>query len=290
MPWEDAAPMYRTIESSFWSDPKVRGLDPDAKLAFLYLITNDRAHVSGIYYLPTALFAHETGLSPDRVSGVVKRLIASGTISVDHDRSIFWVRNLFRYQGRGEKNIASATKHLATLHNSPLINEFCSMYRSVKTPKNASAPDRVSGVGRHSSQEQEQEQELNTPLPPKGGVEMVADPNAEAKEVCQAYHDRVTAAHARRVSSVVRTMLQDHVPKAEMIAAITNFGEWHRREQTSPDKRPAVTTFFTEIDWRSYVGEVPPPVRGQPVEPAISGEDRALMTQRMVEERDRNAG
>ncbi len=138
--------MYRTIESSFWSDPKVRALDPDGKLTFLYLITNDRAHVSGIFYLPMAVLAHETGLTPDRVSSVVQSLIELEIIAVDSERSILWVKNLFRYQGRGPKNIASASKQLTTLHNSPLIKEFMARYKAVKLPKNWANPDRVSAI------------------------------------------------------------------------------------------------------------------------------------------------
>jgi hypothetical protein len=151
--------MYRTIESSFWSDPKVRSLSPQAKLLFLYLITNDRSHVSGIYYLPKASISHETGYPINTLSKVVQELIASKTIAVDEERDVFWVKKMFRYQGRGKKNNASATKQLASLHNSPLIKEFCKLYPAVRAPKNDTLSDTLSEVGRDSSQEQEQEQE-----------------------------------------------------------------------------------------------------------------------------------
>ena len=151
--------MYRTIESSFWSDPKVQSLSPQAKLVFLYLITNDRAHVSGIYYLPMAVMAVETGYPINTLSRVVRELIACETIAIDSERAIFWVKKMFRYQGRGSKNNSSATKQLTTLHNSPLIKDFCKLYPSVKPRKNDRVSDRVSEVGRRSSQEQEQEQE-----------------------------------------------------------------------------------------------------------------------------------
>jgi hypothetical protein len=47
--------MYRTIETSMWTDAKFRGLPAPARLLFLYLITNPHAHVSGIYYLPDVI-------------------------------------------------------------------------------------------------------------------------------------------------------------------------------------------------------------------------------------------
>lgn len=161
--------MYRTVESSFWSDPKVRALSPQAKLLFLYLITNDRSHVSGIYYLPKASISHETGYPINTLSKVVSELIASRTIAVDEERDVFWVKKMFRYQGRGKKNNASAYKQLTTLHNSPLIKEFCKAYPAIKSPPIDTLSDTVSEVGRHSSleQDQDQEQEQNNKTPPK---------------------------------------------------------------------------------------------------------------------------
>ena len=149
--------MYRTIESSFWSDPKVRALSHQAKLVFLYLITNDRSHVSGIYYLPKAVMEMELGLTSDTLSGALQTLTRSQIIMIDQEREVFWVKNLMRYQGKGKKNLASAYRQLLTLHNSPLIKDFCKAYPKVRGSK----PDRVSKVRRDSSQEQEQEQEQN---------------------------------------------------------------------------------------------------------------------------------
>lgn len=177
--------MYRTIESSFWSDPKVRSLSPHAKLLFLYLITNDRSHVSGIYYCPKEAICVELGIPYPKLAAVVSDLIQAKLVEHDENRSIFWVKKMFRYQGRGTKNISSAAKQLTTLHNSPLIKEFCKLYKYVKPPKNDALSDTLSEVERDCSQEQEQEQEQkkeqkNTLPPPAASMrESAYDPDFE---------------------------------------------------------------------------------------------------------------
>lgn len=148
--------MYRTIDTSLWDDPKVKKLEPLAKLLFMYLITNRHAHVSGIYYLPPILAAHETGLTAARLDTLLNTLSGPGLARFDRETSVVWVRRMFFYQGKGEKNQRAAANHLATLHNSPLINDFIALYPAVKRHVKDRVSDTPSGVG---TQEQEQEQE-----------------------------------------------------------------------------------------------------------------------------------
>jgi hypothetical protein len=74
---------------------------------------------------------------------------------------------MFFYQGKGEKNERAVANHIATLHNSFLVNEFLSLYPTVKRWLKDRVSDRVSEFGTQE-QEQEQEQEQNTPIVPKG--------------------------------------------------------------------------------------------------------------------------
>ena len=146
---------YRVIEDSIWDDPKVAALDSEAKLAFVYLVTNRQAHVSGIYVLPSVLAAHQTGLTPKHWDRVSDRVSELGLARFDHPREVVWVVNMMRYQGRGEKNASSAAKHILTLHKSPLIKDFCLHYPDV----GALIPDTLCDTVSVQEQEQEQEQE-----------------------------------------------------------------------------------------------------------------------------------
>jgi len=141
--------MRRTIESCLWTDPKVRALSPDAKLLYLYLITNPHSHLSGIYYLPKAVIVIETGLQlTDPVGGFVKNdtpsipyrqgieatfLALSGNdlAKYDDNHNVVMVKNMLNYQGFGPHALKAAATQVESLHNCPLIKEFLDMYPDV---------------------------------------------------------------------------------------------------------------------------------------------------------------
>ncbi len=158
--------MYRTIETSLWDDPKVLSLDSPAKLLFIYLITNRWAHVSGIYRIPAVIARSELAFTDTVYDRVCDRVSGAGLASFDQTREIVFVKNMMRYQGRGEKNERSAANQLKTLHNSFLIKEFLDFYPSVKRYVSDTLLDRVSDtVSRVGIQEQEQEQEQESTAP-----------------------------------------------------------------------------------------------------------------------------
>lgn len=113
---------YRRIEDRLWNDPKVRGLSPDAKLAFLYAITRPKAHVSGIDYLLDAVAVHETGLPAGRWKAALGELEVAELVEREGD--LLWVRNLLRYQGSGPKVMAAVKEHLKGLHERPIVLRY----------------------------------------------------------------------------------------------------------------------------------------------------------------------
>jgi hypothetical protein len=139
--------VYRTLDASFWTDPKVRSLNPSGKLALLYLITNPHSHVSGIYVLPRAYAIHDTGLDGPTLDTLYDILSKLGIGSFDRENEVVWVVNMLSYQGRGEKNLRSAANQLSTLHNSSIITDFLIRYPKVKQYVSDTVLDRVSAVG-----------------------------------------------------------------------------------------------------------------------------------------------
>ena len=144
--------MYRSVEAKFWTDPKIRALDPESKLTFLYLITNPHSHLSGIYYLPRMLIAHETGLSAESVDRVLDTLSMGELIQIDPEYDVIWVVNMLRHQGKGEKINIAVANQLQDLHKCLLIKDFQQYYADKKIPY------RYPTDG-GSPQEQEQEQD-----------------------------------------------------------------------------------------------------------------------------------
>jgi len=52
----------RSVSTAFWSDPFIEDLTPSQKLLFLYLITNEKTNMLGIYEASSKKIAFETGI------------------------------------------------------------------------------------------------------------------------------------------------------------------------------------------------------------------------------------
>ena len=57
----------RSVSTAFWSDPFVEELSPSEKLLFLYLVTNEKTNMLGIYESSVKKIAFETGIRKDDV-------------------------------------------------------------------------------------------------------------------------------------------------------------------------------------------------------------------------------
>ena len=153
--------MYRTIDARFWTDPKVRKLSSNAKLLFVYLITNPHTHPSGIYYVLESTIAEEVGLPKNQVRIALDTLSGANLARFDRENSLVWVKNMLRYQCKGGKLIRSAAIQLCSCHNSFLVQEFINCYPDIDKVLSPTERDTLSGANLacHSEQEQEQEQE-----------------------------------------------------------------------------------------------------------------------------------
>lgn len=202
--------MYRTVASSFWTDPKVKTLPPDGKCLLLYLITNPHTHVSGIYVLARPVIQLETGMARYRIDTLSHTLSGLGFCTFDPTKDVVWVKNMLNYQGRGEKNLRSAAAHVVEdLHNSFLCQQFLEFYPGVKqfVPKafldalSRYPIDRVSEFGtpvpvpdpdprsRSPIPNQDQDRDMEPPAEKRGGR-----PPDSAFELFVAVHQEVTGA------------------------------------------------------------------------------------------------
>ena len=65
----------RLIDSKFWSDSfVVDKLNPLDRYLFLYLLTNEKTNLSGVYELPLRTIANETGIEKEEVTRMLERL------------------------------------------------------------------------------------------------------------------------------------------------------------------------------------------------------------------------
>jgi hypothetical protein len=141
--------MYRNIHTELWSDPKIKealkSKNPDTVLLFLWFITNELAHLSGIYAVEKFFIMGKLNYSDKRLDDLLHTLNESKLAFYDHEFEVVFVRSMFKHQGRGAKNEQSAAKHLETLHGCPLILKFLETYPNVKNRVSDTLLDRVSG-------------------------------------------------------------------------------------------------------------------------------------------------
>lgn len=65
----------RVVNTRFWNDSwVVDELNPLDRYVLLYLYTNDKTNISGIYELPMRIMSNETGLEPEELKRMLKRL------------------------------------------------------------------------------------------------------------------------------------------------------------------------------------------------------------------------
>ena len=90
---------FRNIHSKIWKDDWFTELAPDEKLVFIYLFSNERASVCGMYEMPIKFIAFETGISLDRVSEIMDTLSRAGKVL--YEGGVVWVVNLPKYNNSG---------------------------------------------------------------------------------------------------------------------------------------------------------------------------------------------
>jgi len=70
----------RSISTAFWSDPFIEECSPNEKLLFLYLITNEKTNMLGIYEASIKKISFETGISVEIVRKGLERFESIGKV------------------------------------------------------------------------------------------------------------------------------------------------------------------------------------------------------------------
>jgi hypothetical protein len=93
---------YRQIHTQIWRDNWFLDLEPDEKLLFIYLFSNDNSNLAGIYELHERIIQLETGLDRKRINEIVSKLEGDG--KVFYRDGVVWIVNMQKYHSNaGEK-------------------------------------------------------------------------------------------------------------------------------------------------------------------------------------------
>lgn len=98
--------MYRQIDTGTWDDPWFAEINPDAKLLFLYMLTNRRSTAAGVFEITLRAMSFETGMDTKRVTAALESI--STRVRWWPEHQTIWVRNFLRHQAPSPNLFKSA--------------------------------------------------------------------------------------------------------------------------------------------------------------------------------------
>ena len=88
--------MYRTIDCATWDDPWFAELSPNAKLLFLYFITNRRTSAAGCFEITRRAMMFESNIRGEALDATLDEI--SSRVTWWPDEQVVFVRNFYKHQ------------------------------------------------------------------------------------------------------------------------------------------------------------------------------------------------
>jgi hypothetical protein len=118
---------YRQIHVRIWDDDWFAPLSSNYKVLWVYLFSNRRASICGIYLLPERIIPAETGLSSNVVARGLVQFETDGKIE-RYDNWI-WVKKLRDIQAKGSKKLDTCIeKDLTLVPSCPMKTHYLIRY------------------------------------------------------------------------------------------------------------------------------------------------------------------
>lgn len=112
--------LYRTIQVSFWTDPKVSdNFTPEDKYFYLYLLTNTHTNLCGCYEVSVRQMSNETGYSKETIERLLERFAKTHQV-IDYSEEtkeillLKWAKNNWT---KSEKFLIGVERELKKVKN-----------------------------------------------------------------------------------------------------------------------------------------------------------------------------
>jgi len=112
----------RSISTGVWSDVWFEELNSDQKLIWLYLITNEKTNMLGIYEASIKKISFETGVEKRRVDDALRRFEQDGKVKYRHSHVI--LVNFLKHQNFNTNMKKSAIDVYNSLHKDLKIKDL----------------------------------------------------------------------------------------------------------------------------------------------------------------------
>lgn len=160
---------YSKVGPQFWIGKTGKALRKhglESQMVALYLLTSPHANMLGLYYVPQAFIAHETGMGMEGAMKGLQGCIDAGFCRYDEDTEMVWVVEMARFQIADQLKdkdlrIKGVQSEYDSLPDNPYLAAFFDMYASAfcMTSKRGETSPLQAPSKPLVSQEQEQEQE-----------------------------------------------------------------------------------------------------------------------------------
>lgn len=123
---------YRQIHTCIWKDAWFFDLSAEHKLLWIYLFSNERANLTGLYDIHKRIIAFETGLAMETIDAGFEAFAKAG--KAFYEDGWVWVPNLIKYNA-GSVNSSKIRTHivgaLAKIADTPLKARCIEHYNSI---------------------------------------------------------------------------------------------------------------------------------------------------------------
>ena len=156
---------YRQIHTHIWKDSWFLDLDPKHKLFFIYLFSNERASISGLYELAQKVMVFESGLSQEEIEEAFE--IFSAAEKAFYDEGVVWIVNLRKYhETKSPKVQAAIINDISSIRVCKLRGIYCERYGiDIVSDDRVSIPSISSSSSSSSSSKDQPEPEIEPPQP-----------------------------------------------------------------------------------------------------------------------------
>ena len=123
----------RYVNTKFWNDSWVINLNPIDKLLFLYLLTNNKTNVTGVYELPLKVISFETDIDIEIVRNTLEKFLEDKKIVYKSGWII--IVNFLTHQNTKSKSIKQAILRIKETLPSGILNIFSDIQNALEENK-----------------------------------------------------------------------------------------------------------------------------------------------------------
>lgn len=159
---------FRNIFTRTWNDKWFVTLEIDEKLLFIYLFSNERASVCGMYELPLRTIVFETGINKDRVLQILDRLQKDK--KVYYSEEVIYIVNFQKYNNSGNSSKVKirARKDVEMTPDGEIKKMYCKVNKIPYPKSNIPYPEKFhdTDTDRDTDRDTEKDRDTDTETEP----------------------------------------------------------------------------------------------------------------------------